>query len=165
MGSPILHRQFFRFMCITAWECTSRRCWCQITCLVSANLLERLSNCRMRYICLSNKKVIVSCIWETPELRTRQRKRRQPLLKKRRRCREDLDGNTIPKWVCVWVRFRVMFRVRVTVMVRVRVRIIRFIQVKSGSHCYGHTSLFWISGLVQIDSRCNSRALMDRLSV
>ncbi len=37
----------------------------------------------MRYICLSNKR-IVSFIRETPELRTRQRKRSQTSLKKRR---------------------------------------------------------------------------------
>ena len=46
--------------------------------------------------------------------------------------------------VCVRVRFRVRFRVsvsvRVRVRVKVRVRVIRFIQVKSGSHCYGHAA-------------------------
>ena len=40
----------------------------------------------------------------------------------------------------VWVRFRERFKVSVRVMVRIRVRIIRFIQVKSGSHCYSNAA-------------------------
>jgi hypothetical protein len=138
-------------MCITAWGCACRRCWCQTTCLESAILLERLSNCRMRYICLCNK-CIVNLIWEIPEFRKWQRKRRQMLLKKRRkinvstmsvwRCREDFDYSK--NGVCIWVRLRVSFNfrvsVRVRVMGRVRVRVIRFIQLKSGSRCYGHAA-------------------------
>ena len=45
--------------CILEEDEISRcRCWCQITCLELAHLLERLSNCRMRYICLSNKRIV-----------------------------------------------------------------------------------------------------------
>ena len=42
-------------------------------------------------------------------------------------------------WVTFKVRvsFRVSVRVSVRVRARVRVRVIRYIQVKSGSHCYG----------------------------
>ena len=47
--------------------------------------------------------------------------------------------------VGVWVMFRVRVRFRVSVRVRVRVRVrvsvIRFIRIKSGSHCYGHAAV------------------------
>ena len=61
--------------------------------------------------------------------------------------------------MCVWVMFRVRFRVR-------PLESIYFIEVKSllwPRSSDNLTSLFWNSGLVQIDCWCNSRALMDRL--
>ena len=74
--------------------------------------------------------------------------------------------------------FRVKVRLRVSARVRfrvwVRVRVIRFIQVKLGSRSVhvgprngdNLTTLFCKNnGLNQIDFRCNSRVLMDRLSV
>ena len=91
----------------------------------------------------------------TPELTTRQRKRRHTLLKKRRKTvlpctvkstvsltvHGRFGSNHYSKmavWVWVRVRFRVSVRIRIKVMVRVRV--IRFIQVNSCTHCHGHAA-------------------------
>ena len=104
----ILHLKLLQFL--NAWECTCRHCWWQITCFESAHLLETLSNCRMHYIYLSNKRIV--SFMRYAELRTCQRKQRQTLLKMCRkivlpciakitmsvwRFMADLDRTPIPK--------------------------------------------------------------------
>ena len=136
----------FRRMCIAEWECAYRRCWCQITCLGLVHLFVELHNALHFF-----EQQTHSQFYETPELRTRQRKQRQTLLKKR-----------IPKWGCEFglgLGLRsglVLVSTQVRVRVMVRVRVIHFIQVKSGSHCYGHaagTTFHPYFGI--IDCRCN----------
>ena len=56
------------------------------------------------------------------------------------RCMADLDRTTIPKWGCEFGLGLGLVSVNVMVRVGVRVRVIRFIQVKSGSHCDDHAA-------------------------